>query len=310
MFFFVAVQSFVVFKASHSSPVIHPHKTIRSMVANWEAAWHDILHQGGGPRWKVDDPAVKDQALQRILQYCGTGQSRSSNDDDQHRPLSILNILCPLAGDDPFVALAWQRGHTVTTIDLVPDAVALQGQQISRCQKAATATTITSTSSGCSIDATAATAAPTEKMEEAEEWTETVVSPALTKWTHCSGRATCYVGDALQSINEDLHGTFDAVYDKDAFGALDPSMRAAYGARLAEYLRPGTGILYTEVKIQKKEVVDRTTGPPFHVEENDLMDTLGSHFDYVAGLGQVYEIMFPLGMAQTGHVLRRRTLEE
>jgi Thiopurine S-methyltransferase (TPMT) len=286
MLFFVAVRSFIVFKASLSSPVIHPPKTLRSMVANWEAAWHDILHQGGNPRWKVDDPAVKEQALQYILRYC-------SNDDDvQHRPPSLLNILCPLAGDDPFVALAWQRGHAVTTIDLVPAAVALQRQQISRCQKAATA----------------ATAATTETEEEAaEEWTETVVSPALTKWTHGSGRATCYVGDALQSINEDLHGTFDAVYDKDAFGALDLSMRAAYGARLAEYLRPGTGILYTEVKIHKKEVVDRTVGPPFHVEQSDLMDSLGSHFDYVAGLGQVYEITLPPGMAQTGHVLRRRT---
>jgi Thiopurine S-methyltransferase (TPMT) len=294
-------------------------KTLRSMVANWEAAWHDILHQGGSPRWKVDDPAVKEQALQRILQYCSCTDQQSrctSNDDDPHRTLSLLHILCPLAGDDPFVALAWQRGHAVTSIDLVPAAVALQRQQISRCcQKAATATTTTSSSStttSSSIDATAATATTEKEEEAADDWTETVVAPALTKWTHCSGRATCYVGDALQSIHGDLHGTFDAVYDKGAFGALEPSMRAAYGARLAEYLRPGTGILYTEVKIQKNKevVVDRTVGPPFHVDQSDLMATLGSHFDYVADLGQLYEILLPPGMAQTGHVLRRQTLEE
>jgi hypothetical protein len=120
------------------------------------------------------------------------------------------------------------------------------------------------------------------------------------------------VGDALQSIDESLlHGTIDAIYDKDAFGALEPIMRTTYCDRLAEYLQPGTGIVYTEVKLKNDDNPDRTIGPPYHVEKEDLMMAFGTErFDYVASLGQVYEITAPPGCTQTGHILVRKQQSE
>jgi hypothetical protein len=120
--------------------------TSNMVAANWESTWDDILNHGGNTRWKIDDLHIKEQALQRIVQYChqyhrpvtaasggGGGGDKDMIDDDDASGSSQpqpLHIFCPLAGDDPFVALAWQRGHTVTTIDLVAAAVALQRQQI------------------------------------------------------------------------------------------------------------------------------------------------------------------------------------
>jgi hypothetical protein len=72
--------------------------------------------------------------------------------------------------------------------------------------------------------------------------------------------------------------------------------------RVAEYLKPG-GILYTEVK-NKPEGPDRTQGPPFHVEQSDLMESFGSHFEYIESLGNLYETSLP-GAWQMGHILRR-----
>jgi hypothetical protein len=258
------------------------------VAANWESTWDDILNHGGNPRWKIDDLHIKEQALQRIVQYFhhnrrpvvaqddGGGLDNDSDEDAlSSRRSPLLHIFCPLAGDDPFVALAWQRGHTVTTIDLVAAAVASQRQQIGG------------------------------------NWTENIVTTPLghhvTQWTHESGRAVLYVGDALQSIDDRLHGTVDAVYDKDAFGALEPIMRTAYCDRLAEYLKAGTGIVYTEVKLKNDDNPDRTIGPPYHVDKTDLMMAFGTErFDYVVNLGQVYEISAPPGCTQTGHILVRK----
>jgi hypothetical protein len=153
----------------------------RIVAANWESTWDDIINHGGNPRWKIDDLHIKEQALQCIVQYCHQyrrrpvvaqddgGVDNDSDEDALSRPPLLLHIFCPLAGDDPFVALAWQRGHTVTTIDLVPAAVASQRHQIGGI------------------------------------WTENIVTTPLghhvTQWTHESGRAVLYVGDAFQSIN-------------------------------------------------------------------------------------------------------------
>ena len=75
---------------------------VHSMMT-WAATWDNIL-SGGPTRWKVDDLAVKQQALHHLLAQHGDSNSES------------LKILCPLAGDDPFVQLAWSAGHDVTAI--------------------------------------------------------------------------------------------------------------------------------------------------------------------------------------------------
>ena len=88
-----------------------------------------------------------------------------------------INILCPLAGDDPVVHILWKQGHSVTAIDLVPLALERMRQQFEGA------------------------------------WTqEENRSDGMVVWRHESGRATQYQGDALQSLPE-LRGTFDAVYE-------------------------------------------------------------------------------------------------
>lgn len=220
----------------------------------WQATWQNIL-QGGPTRWKVDDLGAKKQALAFISEFIS-----------KETPFKIL---CPLAGDDPFVQYAWSQGHDVTAIDLVPDAVDLMRQQFG----------------GSNSD-----------------WTKEVSSPDSIVWKHKSGRATLYAGDVLQKRPE-LNGKFDAVYDKDAFGALALDLRKPYCQRLAEYCKPDA-VVYTEVKNKES---GRELGPPYHVEKEDLMETasFGSNFDHVQSLGEVYPLNMS-GMKQTGHVLKRK----
>ena len=134
-------------------------------------------------------------------------------------------------------------------------------------------------------------------------WTEeeSSASKGSTLWRHESGRAEIYQGDVFLKVPE-LGSRFDAVYDKDSFGALDPSMREAFVQRLADYLKPD-GVIYTEVKF--KESADRSVGPPFHVEKSDLVEVFEANnlFQYESSLGEVYKIGSPV-MKQTGHVLR------
>ena len=119
-------------------------------------------------------------------------------------------------------------------------------------------------------------------------------------WTHSSERATLYQGDVLHDLKE-LHGTMDAVYDKDSFGALDKELRKPLCERMHAYLRPG-GTVYIEVK-NKPEGPGRLQGPPYHVEKSDLLEAFEG-FEYICSLGKVYELSLP-GMSQMGHILKR-----
>lgn len=230
----------------------------------WASTWKDIL-RGGSTRWKVDDINLKRQSLGHILAH-----TSSLNGSNQ----SPIQIFCPLAGDDPFVHYAWQQGHTVTSIDLVPDAVALMRQQFG----------------------------PDKEEWEMEKKGSTVI------WKHKSGRATLYEGDILENRPE-LIAKFDAVYDKDSFGALDPSMRQNFCKRLASYTK-NDAVVYMEVKYKTDSNGGRLTGPPYHLEKDDIMklEYFGSDFEYVAALGKVYELNLS-GMEQTGHILRRSRLQ-
>ena len=178
-----------------------------------------------------------------------------------------LDILCPLSGDDAFVHYAWSCGHQVTAMEMVPSAVAAMKEQF-----------------------------PGNWKEEASS-----TPKGMTLWKHESDRAEIYQGDVFLKV-PGLRSKFDAVYDKDSFGALDPSMRKAFVQRLADYLRPD-GLVYTEVKFKKS--ADRSVGPPFHVEKSDLVEVFETNnlFQYESSLGEVYKIGSPM-MKQTGHVLR------
>merc|ERR1712003_247111 len=180
-----------------------------------------------------------------------------------------LQILCPLAGDDSFVSYAWGEGHYVTAIDLVPKAVECMRRQFGA---------------------------------DDTDW-DCVRDGSTTVWKHNSGRATLYEGDMLQKRVE-LNGVFDAVYDKDSFGALPINLRQGFCQRLQDFTKDDA-IVYIEVK-NKPDGPGQKNGPPYHVEQSDLMvkNCFGSAFEHMKCLGSVY----PLGMegfSQIGHILKR-----
>ena len=182
-----------------------------------------------------------------------------------------LRILCPLAGDDPFVRYAWSQGHDVTAIDIVPDALKAMRDQFG---------------------------------DNAEEdWTSSEGEPERGRglvWTHASGRATLFEGDILTK-RPALNNRFDVIYDKDSFGALPLNVRPKFCERMSEFHKDG-GTLYTEVK--NKET-GRENGPPFHVEKEDLMapTAFGAWYEHKASLGEVPGKVG--GMKQMGHILKR-----
>ena len=181
-----------------------------------------------------------------------------------------FQILCPLAGDDTFVHTAWKNGHVVTAIDLVPAAVGAMRQQFG----------------------------------PESEWTPNEQENGMVEWGHSSKRATLYQGDVLSDLPE-LQSSFDAVYDKDSFGALAKDMRSDYCKRVADYTKPG-GILYVEVKLKDDDHPQQEAGPPYSVDKETLMQpsNFGEHFEYVAYLGEVFSLPWP-NVSQTAHLLRR-----
>jgi len=237
----------------------------------WSATWKDILN-GGNPRWKVTDLGAKKIALGHI-----TGHSSHASKEDGVASSPSLNILCPLAGDDEFVHHAWTKGHRVVAIDVVPAAVKAMRKQFSAADDG----------------------------DGSNLWSKEERSGGTVVWRHGSGTVTLYESDIFAPLPE-LEGTFDAVYDKDSFGALDLHMRPKYCERIAAYVKPDAGILYTEVKYKDVDGPGRKSGPPFHVDKEDLMEqgNFGSAFEYVASLGELYKLTIP-GVRQTGHILRR-----
>eukprot|EP00580_Thalassiosira_gravida_P018081 CAMPEP_0201675020 /NCGR_PEP_ID=MMETSP0494-20130426/38508_1 /ASSEMBLY_ACC=CAM_ASM_000839 /TAXON_ID=420259 /ORGANISM="Thalassiosira gravida, Strain GMp14c1" /LENGTH=232 /DNA_ID=CAMNT_0048157319 /DNA_START=93 /DNA_END=791 /DNA_ORIENTATION=+ len=226
----------------------------------WKDTWADILN-GGSPRWKVDNLDAKEKALAHIIEHHHAGGSSPDNCEP-------MRILCPLAGDDPFVQYAWSKGHDVTAIDIVPDALKAMRSQFG---------------------------------DDVDDWTSENQQKNGLVWKHRSGRATLFEGDILMKRPE-LVNSFDVIYDKDSFGALSLEMRPKFCERLSEFHKDG-GTLYIEVK--NKET-GREFGPPYHVEKECLMNptAFGTWFEHKASLGEVYPLKMP-GMKQTGHILRR-----
>lgn len=242
---------------------------LKLTMSGWSSTWDDIA-SGGNPRWKVTDLSAKASALGHITKYAhaaavAAAEVSTTCDDDGKK----LNIVCPLAGDDGFVHHAWSQGHSMTAIELVPRAVEEMRRQFSD--------------------------------GDDDCWQREDRPKGMVLWKHKSGTVSIYQGDVFTPLTE-LDNTFDAVYDKDSFGALDLHMRSPFCARVGSYLKPGVGIVYTEVKYSP----GRTAGPPFHVEKEDLLqsDNFGSTFEYVADLGELYQLNLG-GFKQTGHILKR-----
>lgn len=244
---------------------LRSYSTTKTKLMGWSDTWSDIL-SGGNPRWKVTGEDCHTKALAHFQEYV------------KGDPADI-SVLCPLAGDDPFVYLLFTKGYSVTTIDLVPAAVEEMKKQFQSGN---------GSESGPSL---------------AQEWTREEKENTVI-WKHGSGRATLMVGDALQK-RPGLVNQFDAVYDKDSFGALPMQLRNAFCSRIAEYVKQG-GIIYLECKLKDDHEKVISIGPPFSLKEEDLMEktSYGDAFDYVQGLGEIYNIQ--MAGQQTGHILKRK----
>jgi hypothetical protein len=190
---------------------------------------------------------------------------------------STISVFCPLAGDDLFVYLLYRQGYSVTTIDLVPAAVEAMKAHFEEQDRSSAAA---------------------EECWEKEERDNTVI------WKHSSGRATLMVGDALQHRSE-LESKFDAVYDKDSFGALPKDLRQRFCSLIAKYVKQD-GVVYLECKLKDNHEQVKHVGPPYSLKGEDIMESTsyGSDFHYVKDLGIVYDLKMP--MQQTGHVLKRK----
>ena len=218
----------------------------------WHNTWTDIL-QGGSKRWKVTSSNAHQKALSHIQNYVKQPNS---------------HFFVPLAGDDPMVKQLFTAGHSVTALDLVPDALKAMRSQFDGA------------------------------------WTTETLKDGTVSWKHESGRVTQLEGDVLKP-RPYLNGVFDAVYDKDSFGALSKDMRHDYCQRISDFCKPN-GTIYMEVKLRDNHEDSKNVGPPFSLLQEDIMesDYYGTAFEHVAALGEVYEAGYS-GAKQTGHVLRK-----
>ena len=170
----------------------------------------------------MDDLSAKKIALDHILQHTTSsvddeGDSQQSDNNNNN----MLRILCPLAGDDPFVHYAWSQGHDVTAIDIVPDALASMRSQFGDGGK--------------------------KDVVDKDDWSVEEVSDrndSSKVWKHKSGRATLYEGDVLMKRPQ-LVQSFDLVYDKDSFGALTLDMRSKVSCYNCEECILSRSDLYT-----------------------------------------------------------------
>jgi hypothetical protein len=67
---------------------------------------------------------------------------------------------------------------------------------------------------------------------------------------------------------------FDVIYDKDAFGAIEPEQRASYVATVGSYLKPGGFLLLAGCRRER----DFDQGPPFDVPPSVVTDAWGAEY--------------------------------
>ncbi|MBM4283587.1 MAG: hypothetical protein FJ137_23565, partial [Deltaproteobacteria bacterium] len=157
------------------------------------------------------------------------------------------HVYVPLCGKT--VDLPWlrARGHDVTGVELVPDAVS---QLVAEQGLEPTTTT---------------TGAFTHHHIDADEGAG-------------RGRLDVLVGDAL-AVSAPLFlsataGLADAVYDRAALVALHPSQRAAYVASLLRVLRPGGRVLLITFAYDQT----RLDGPPWSIDDDVVRELFASAF--------------------------------
>lgn len=87
-----------------------------------------------------------------------------------------------------------------------------------------------------------------------------------------AGAFTLYEGDAFTLPSAELSGV-DAVYDRAAFVAMPPEMRAQYCDHLRRLMRPGGALLLVAFEYD----ATRMSGPPFSVDETCVRAFWSAH---------------------------------
>lgn len=88
-----------------------------------------------------------------------------------------------------------------------------------------------------------------------------------------SDKITLLSGDFFD-LNKTLVGTFDAVYDRAALIALPGELRQRYATFLMSLLEPGTPMFLISNTYSQNEM----QGPPFSVDEAEVIKLYGEHF--------------------------------
>ena len=117
--------------------------------------------------------------------------------------------------------------------------------------------------------------------------------------THGTARIIC--GDFLQTgttIGPDAP-LFSVVYDKDAFGAIQPELRSEYTLACAQMCQ-----LEAHVLVEGKDKPDSEGGPPFHLDAETVQRHWGAAgFELVEYFPSLYPIARP-GWKQQGFLLK------
>ena len=74
-----------------------------------------------------------------------------------------------------------------------------------------------------------------------------------------------YVGDIFE-LSTDISGTFDAIWDRAALIALNPTDRARYAPHVSSFLNKDSSILLSVLLYDQQKM----SGPPFSVSDDEI----------------------------------------
>lgn len=252
-----------------------PPRIDQSTGTHWKDTWVEIL-AGGPQRWKdgegVENYAVAHQYLcERGVVNKSTASGSSSDKSSR--------VFVPLAGDCKFVPYVWGKGCSVVVNEQVGMAVTAMKQAFEGDKKAPSSP-------------------PSQEGENTEkkgtEFTSSVLKASDSPdddllWSSDDGRVSIWQ-TSIFSIPPGAF-TVDCIFDKDAFGAIQPKDRAAYVTLMKTLLKPGGHVLL-EVKNRSDGVGSPPHGPPFHFDR-EIVAQAWSGFTIVDYVAQFYPLKNP-----------------
>jgi hypothetical protein len=249
------------------------------MAEYWSKAWNEI-ENGRGPRWKAGEEIRNYELHEKLLEQADAESGRDSFQ------LSGKSIFVPLSGDCPFVSLAAARGaRSVVAVDIVEVA-------LNRLREAA-----------------ARSVAQLEFHEKAREHSKSESNDVYTTIHEAAAGGTTIRTirtDILSNSMNFINGLekVDLIYDKDSFGAIEPSQRANYIAMLMRQPLSNDCLLLLEGAL-RRSVEHRNQGPPFHLSLELVTQFFAQHFVVLSHVVDLYPKANPDWQTVT-YLLRKR----